>query len=225
MTRHARSNWNLLSALAGLLIGFPGQADADQGQPAAIVEQVAAPETGLELMDFLFDGTVIRLPDGETLRLAYLRSCIVETLTGGTVIVGKSQSQISDGGLVYREMVDCDGGGIAPTERQSQDVAGIVFRAPTDALEASPVTIYATKPLFAFSQPADELIIERLDPGFEERHRLSIADGRLDLAKTQVTLTAGGLYRATTDAGSAVFRISRRASGSSASIISRLVRL
>lgn len=58
-----------------------------------------------------------------------------------------------------------------------------------------------------------------------DRPRFSIADGRLDLAKTQVNLTAGGLYRATTDAGSAVFRISRRASGSSASIISRLVRL
>ena len=225
MRKHARSNWILLAALAGLLIGYPGQADADRGQPVAIVEDVAAPETGLELMDFLFDGTVIRLQDSETLRLAYLHSCIVETLTGGTVIVGKSQSQLSDGGLIYREMVDCDGGGIAPTEGQSQDVAGTVFRAPTEVLEASPVTIYSTTPLFVFSQQADELIVERLDPGFEERHRFSMADGRLDLANTLVTLTAGGLYRATTVSGSAVFRISRRANGSSAFIINRLVRL
>ncbi|MCZ6862325.1 MAG: hypothetical protein O7I42_18980 [Alphaproteobacteria bacterium] len=78
MRKHARSNWILLAALAGLLIGYPEQADADRGQPVAIVEDVAAPETGLELMDFLFDGTVIRLQDSETLTLAYLHSCIVE---------------------------------------------------------------------------------------------------------------------------------------------------
>ncbi len=100
-----------------------------------------------------------------------------------------------------------------------------VFRAPGSDNDEPLVIFYATKPVFAFAEPATELVIARVDPGFQEERRFPITGDRLDLAGEQVGLVVGGLYRATTEKGSVLFRVSRRATTTSSSVISRLVGL
>lgn len=212
--------------MAGLLLGLPARAEAAPAKPAAIIEDIQAAAVEFGPLDFLFEGTTINLAEGETLTLAYLRSCIVEAFKGGVVTVGRTQSEQAGGNLQYRQEVDCDGGGIVPTERQGQDVAGVVFRAPDSGNDEPLVIVYATKPIFAFAEPVTELFIKRLDPGFEEEpRRFPVTGNRLDLADGQVGLVVGGLYRATTEKGTILFRVSRRATATSSSIISRLIGL
>ncbi len=211
--------------MAGLLLGLPTPAETAPAKPAAIIEDIQAAAAEFGPLDFLFEGTTITLAEGETLKLAYLRSCIVEEFKGGVVTVGKIQSEQAGGNLQYRQEVDCDGGGIVPTERQGQDIGGVVFRAPDSDNDEPLVIVYATKPVFAFAEPATELVIARVDPGFQEERRFPVTGDRLDLAGEQVGLVVGGLYRATTEKGSVLFRVSRRATTTSSSVISRLVGL
>ncbi len=216
----------LIPVMAGLLLGLPAWAETAPAKPAAIVEDIQAAAAEFGLLDFLFEGTTITLAEGETLKLAYLRSCMVEAFEGGMITVGRTRSEQIGGKLQYREEVDCDGGGIVPTERQGQDLAGVVFRAPDSDKDEPLVMIYATKPIFAFAEPVTELVIVRVDTGFQEKkRRFPVTSDRLDLANEQVGLVAGGLYRATTERGSVLFRVSRRATSTSSSVISRLIGL
>ncbi len=215
----------LTPVMAALLLGLPVGAEAAPAKPAAIIEDIQSAAAEFGPLDFLFEGNTITLAEGETLTLAYLRSCIVEEFKGGVVTVGKKQSEPSGGNLQFRQVVDCDGGGIVPTERQGQEVAGVVIRAPDSDNDEPLVFVYATKPIFVFSEPVTELIIARVDPGFEDERRFPVTGDRLDLAREPVELVAGGLYRATTEKGSVLFRVSRRATATSSSVISRLIGL
>ena len=215
----------LIPVMAGLLLGLPTRAETAPAKPAAIIEDIQAAGAEFGPLDFLFEGTTITLAEGETLKLAYLRSCIVEEFKGGVVTVGKIRSEQAGGNLQYRQEVDCDGGGIVPTERQGQEIGGVVFRAPFSDNDEPLVIVYTTKPVFAFAEPATELVIARVDPGFQEERRFPVTGDRLDLAGEQVGLVVGGLYRATTEKGSVLFRVSRRATTTSSSVISRLVGL
>ena len=213
----------LIPVMAGLIVGLPAQADMTSPSPVAIIEDIKAEGVDFELLEFLSEGATIKLAKDETLKLAYLRSCIVEEFQGGIVTVGQTQSKLAGGVLRYRENVDCGGGSIIPTERQAQDVAGIVIRAPNLESDQPLVLVYATTPMFTFAEPVKELIIERMDPGSKEEHRFSVEGKWLDLADKQVQLAAGGLYRVTAGRSSTLLRISRKATASSSSVISRLV--
>ncbi len=149
----------------------------------------------------------------------------MEEFKGGVVTVGKTRSEQTGGNLQYRQKVNCDGGSILPTERQAQDVAGVAFRALGSDEDGPLLIIYATKPVFAFAEPVTELVIARVDLGFQEERRFPVTSDRLDLADEQVGLVAGGLYRATTEKGSVLFRVSRGATTTSSSVISRLIGL
>ncbi len=93
--------------------------------------------------------------------------------------------------------------------------------------------VSATKPNIAFIEPTKELTIDRVDPGKKNKKekyrfivkgaRLDLADHWLDSAGQRVRLVAGGHYRATSGARSVLFLISRDATETSSSIISRLV--
>jgi len=213
----------LIAVIAGLFISLSARADTTTHKPAAIIEDIKAAGVDFELLDFLFEGTTIKLAEDETLTLAYLRSCIVEEFKGGVITIGQSQSEFTGGNLRYRESVDCDGGGIVPTESQAQDVAGIVFRAPGLEGDQRLTMVYATAPVFAFSTPVKEVVIERMDADVGETQRFAVDGKRLDMAEKQVQLAAGGLYRATTENGSMLFRVSRKATAASTPVISRLV--
>ena len=57
--------------------------------PTALVEDVKSATAGVEFMDYVGNGQVIKLGPGDVLVLSYLKSCEHETITGGTVAVGR----------------------------------------------------------------------------------------------------------------------------------------
>ena len=171
-------------------------------------------------MEFLYEGNTIYLSGDETIKLSYLRSCIVEEFKGGVVTVGVTKSESEGGRLQYRETVDCDGGGIVPTSDQRQDAGGIVFRGIKISRS---IKIYATAPVFVFSKPVKELVIRREGSEGKEEYRFTVAGHMLDLAGKNVQLVAGGTYRAETEKESIKFYIVPEATATSSAAISRLI--
>jgi len=86
--------------------------------PAAIVEDVKGSASGVQFMDYLAPGKVIRLGADDSIVLDYLKSCWRETITGGTITVGIEQSEV-ESGKVQRTRTQCDAGRIqlAPHRR------------------------------------------------------------------------------------------------------------
>ena len=110
--------------LAGAL-AFPSVAAAADPFEVAVVESISGNSSGVEFMDYLHLGQVIRLSPSETLVLSYKASCLRETITGGTVTVGLDRSQVQSGD-VKRFVGPCVAGKIELTGAQS--VGGRIFR-------------------------------------------------------------------------------------------------
>src|SRR5258706_15347656 len=53
--------------------------------------------SGVEFMDYVRAGQVIRLGPHQTIVLSYMASCVRETITGGTVTVGTQRSEVQSG--------------------------------------------------------------------------------------------------------------------------------
>jgi hypothetical protein len=210
----------LISLIVVVLVGLPARTETTPAKPVAIIEDIQAEGVDFEPQDLVYEGKIIALGYDGTLKLAYLRSCIVEELKGGTVTVGRTQSELANPNQLTRQTtVKCDGGGIVPTEGQDEDAAGIAIRGPP------PVNVHSTMPVFVFVfiEPAKELIIKRVNPGEEEEYRIAVHGVRLDLADQPVRLVAGGHYRATSGERFVLFLISHDATESSSNVISRLV--
>jgi hypothetical protein len=87
--------------------------------PVAIVEDIESQSAGVELLDYVSAGQVIRLATSDRLVLGYLRSCWQETIIGGTVTVAAEQSEVRDG-KIERVKIRCDGAGIQLTFEQEE---------------------------------------------------------------------------------------------------------
>jgi hypothetical protein len=199
--------------------------------PVALVEDVKGSPPGVEFMDYVAAGKVIRLGPLDSIVLGYIRSCWRETISGGVIRVGADQSAVDDG-KVERAKVACDGGRMQLTTEQANHSGGMVFRdRPRRAQQAATaqLTIYGLSPVVEVGG-AGTLVIERIDqPG--ERHALSV-DARnllrgsfIDLAKADTALAAGGTYRATFGTRAAVFKVDAQARPGAAPVIGRLVRM
>jgi len=185
------------------------------GGPVAVVEEISGQPPGVDFMDYVEAGKVIKLGPHDRIILAYLKSCWRETITGGTVMVGSEQSRVQSGS-VERARIKCDGGRMELSPEVSVESAGLVSRSLEqqpggDAKTRPQITLYARTPIFDV-RAGDTLLIERLDqPG--ERLKLTLDPGQLvgqtfyDFAKANWLLAAGGVYRATLDAKQIVFKI------------------
>jgi hypothetical protein len=111
-------------ALAGVVAFASVAAAADPVEVA--LESISGNSSGVEFMDYLRLGRVIRLGPHETIVLSYRTSCVRETITGGTVTVGIDRSQVQSGEV---ERLDgrCDAGKMVLTGTQSE-IAGRTFR-------------------------------------------------------------------------------------------------
>ena len=210
----------LVAATAVLMFAAPARAQT----PVALVEEVRGNPAGVEFMDYLPTGKVIMLGPRDSIVLGYLTSCWHETITGGTVIVLREQSDVH-GGKVTRTKVMCDGGKIALTPRQANQSAGTSFR---DADEESPLTLYGLFPVIEAPAGAALLVVRTDRPG--ERHAATVPVRRgsrtsfLDFAAVNKALTAGGTYRASIGSREIVFRIDPGAKARGVPIIGRLLR-
>ena len=118
--------------LAGTLVLYttaPSLAEmtaTQRAQRVALVEEVKGKVTGVEFMDYVAPGTVIKLGPKDSIVLTYIKSCWRETITGGTVVIGVEQS-LFHLSKVEGVKVDCDRGG-QPVTGQQREVAASVFR-------------------------------------------------------------------------------------------------
>jgi hypothetical protein len=181
----------LVAASAGVLATFATPVSARGPSPllpTALVEDVKSPTAGIEFMDYVGNGQVIKLAPHDVLVLSYLKSCEHETITGGTVVIGMERSEVRDG-RIARTKVPCDGGQVRLTSAQAAQSAATAFR--LQSADNQPL-LFARAPVVQLpkdlSRQERALRIERTDRK-GERHELRIDDaaaaaGFYDLAKT-----------------------------------------
>jgi hypothetical protein len=160
-----------------------------------------------------------------------MKSCWRETITGGTVVVGAEQSMVHQSDI-QRVKVDCDGRGQQLNDRQARESAATVFRGLTPAQQSvSPpqVTIHGLSPIVEVNGDG-KLVIERLDKQ-GERHEAalrgkSLLRGRFyDFAAAKKALAPGGVYAASFDGQTIVFKVDPASKPGAAPVIGRLLRL
>jgi len=213
---------------AGLLVLV-----ASPQSPTAIVEDVKGSPPGIQVMDYVEPGKVIRLAPQQSIVLGYLRSCWHETIIGGTVTVGAERSDVQDG-MVMRSTVACEGSKMQLTAELANKSGAMVLRnVPQDgrreALQRPQFTLYGLSPVVEV-RPGGLLTIERLDKP-SATYKVDLRSDRLargaflDLAHVDVTLEAGGIYLAQAGSDEIVFKIDRNAQPGETPIIGRLLRL
>ncbi len=67
----------LIPLMVAVLVGLPARAETVPAKPVAIIEDIQAEGVDFGLLDLVYEGDIIALGYSGTLRLAYLRSCIV----------------------------------------------------------------------------------------------------------------------------------------------------
>lgn len=215
--------------MVGAAVVFGLVASAAAQAPVAVVEDVKGKVAGVEFMDYVAAGKVIKLGAKSSIVLGYMKSCWRETITGGTVVVGAEQSLVHQG-EVERVKVDCDASQMQLTDREASQSAATVFRSMTPAQQAAQpqIILYGLSPVVEVKRPGT-LVIERLDQQ-GERHEVTVGGKSLvrgkfyDLAKARTALTPGGVYLASFGAHKISFKIDPRAKGGSTPVIGRLLR-
>ena len=221
-----------------LVITVCVQAHAASAQtPVAIVEDVKGQIAGLEAMDYLVSGRTLWLAGDETVVIGYLKSCVRETIHGGTVKIGDKQSTV-EAGDIERARVECDAQRMMATPGQPLDSTGYVFRDAVAVSERMPdaprgpgpqFTLYGSSPLIELNGRGT-LVIARLDTkgeyfNFDIDQDMLLHGRFLDLAIRGKSLSPGGVYGARWQKRLVVFKIDSAARPGPTPILGRLLRL
>ncbi len=211
-----------------LLVGVVyGSAAATAQAPVAVVEEVESRSAGVEFMDYLTPGQVIRLSPGDAIVIGYMQSCWRENIQGGTVIVGSEQSSV-DGGTVDRTKIRCNGGQMRLATEQAEKSGALSFRRAASKSPLPQRTVHSLSPIIEVKTPG-KLVIERTDkPG--ERYEIDVTAAKLlrgaffDLGQESVLLAANGLYHVKTPSADVTIKIAPDARRDGVPVIARLVR-
>jgi hypothetical protein len=206
-------------------------ASAAAQAPVAVVEDVQGKVAGVEFMDYVAPGRVIKLGPKDALVLSYMRSCWREAISGGTVTVGEEQSVVRSG-KVERARVPCVPSRMQLSAREATQSAATVFRSMRrDAPAPRPpqLTLHGQSPIVEVNESRGRLVIERIDET-GERVEIAIAgpallrDKFFDLARTEIALKPGASYAASLGALKVEFRIAWEAQPGPTPVIGRLLR-
>jgi hypothetical protein len=220
------------TSIIAIAIVIAGITSAAAQSPVAIVEDVKGKVDGVEFMDYVVPGKVIKLGANGVVVLGYLNSCLRETITGGVAIVGSEESKTSLAD-VSREKVGCDTGKAQLTSREATQSAATTFRSIEPRAKAQPAgaqrIVYGLSPVIEVAQPG-KLVIERIDvPGQKIEAAVtakSLVKGKFyDLATAGQALMPGGTYAATSGPRTTVFKVDPAARPGASPIVGRLVRL
>jgi hypothetical protein len=216
----------ILAAMIGLIVST-GLAAAQA--PVAVVEDVQGPVSGVEFMDYVAPGKVIKLGQGGTVVLGYIKSCWRETITGvGTVIVGNQDSMVHLG-EAKTSKVACDSAHTQLIDRETGGESAATVVRGLDAKNSPRSTVYGLSPVIE-TTGRGKLVVERLDAK-GERYDLALTAASLvrgkfyDFAKAGTALTPGGVYEASQGSRKVVFQVDQSAQSGATPIIGRLVRL
>ena len=199
--------------------------------PVAVVEEVKGKPSGVEFMDYVAPGKVIKLRPKDSIVLGYMTSCWRETITGGTVLVGAEQSTVREGLDRTRQGRLRRGRPVCCCRSKTREGAGTDFRSLSNSRSAvlPQVTIYGLSPILEVKGPG-RLVVERLDKQ-GERHEVMVGKNSLlrgrfyDFAKTGKALTPGASYLARLGGQEIIFNIDPGAKPGATPVIGRLVRL
>jgi len=192
----------------------------------ALVEDVSGHPAGVQLMDYVEPGQVIRLGPGDRIVLGYLRSCVRETITGGTVTVGTERSEI-EAGKLERAKMRCDGARMLRAA-EAGPAAGMSFRGGPPRVVKPQFTLFGSSPMLELPSPG-KVVIDRIDQ-LGERYVVDIGIEELahaafyDFAETGKALKPGGIYRAGFARQELVFKIDEDAKPGRTPIVGRLLR-
>jgi hypothetical protein len=217
--------------LATAAFAIPDQALARAAAPlvpTALVEEVKSASAGIEFMDYVGAGEVIKLEPNDVLVLSYLKSCEHETITGGTIRVGAEKSEV-DGGKVVRSKVPCNGGQMKLSRQQANASGASSYRLQNAHFEP---TVYALPPVIQIpklrSGDGRTLVIERTNRSGEriavELDESLAGGGFYDLAKIDARLRRGALYTATLGSRTVTFKVNAKAKSGKTPVVSRLLR-
>ena len=211
-----------------LALSSPAAADS----PVAVVEEIQGKVTGAEFMDYVTPKSVIKIGDGGSIVLSYLKSCRRETISGaGTVVVGAEASTV-DLAVLKAEKTNCDSSQAQVTTRDTSGVAAILLRSVDQSkaasLPAPQLTLYGASPMVE-AKGRGTLTVRRLDL-VGERHQIALGGTQLkgrfvDFAGEDVALVPGGLYAATFKSQEIVFRVDAHAKPGATPIVGRLLRM
>jgi hypothetical protein len=96
----------------------------------ALVEDVTSASAGVETMEYVAPGKIIRLGPQDTIVLSYLSSCVRERIEGGVITVGREQSEVRSG-RVELLSTTCNSGRMSLAAEVASQSAGMVFRSVT----------------------------------------------------------------------------------------------
>lgn len=221
-----------MSRLIGAFVGvFCLAAPAAAESPVAIVEDVQGKVDGIEFMDYVVPGQIIKLGPNATLVLGYLKSCWRETITGGVVLVGPEASSVRLGD-VQRVKVPCDANAVQLSASEATQSAATTFRTLKTEPRSPPArlpTLYGVSPLVEAGS-GDLLAIERIDAEGEKftvalQKKLLLHNRFYDFAKAGKALTPGGTYLASLGSRRFTFQVDAHATSSPTPIVGRLLRL
>ena len=217
--------------LAGLLIVT---ATAAAQSPVAIVEDVSDRAAGVEFMDYVAKGKVIKLSGGGKLVLGYLKSCWRETISGGTVTIGDDQSEIQ-GGTAERVKVACEAAKMQLTAELASKSGAMAFRdmpkntRPSLTQLRPQFTLYGQAPLVEVAK-GSTVVIERVDkPG--ERYEIDgnavklVRGSFYDFAQDNKNLVPAGVYTASSGSVKLLFQVDPDAQPGQTPAAGRLIRL
>ena len=218
----------IVVCLGLLTLASPAAADS----PVAVVEDIKGKVTGAEFMDYVTARSVIKIADGGSVVLSYLKSCRRETISGsGTVVVGNEESVV-DQAVLKAEKTNCDSNQANATTKDTSGVAATLLRSAdrskAAALPEPQLTLYGASP-FVQAKGRGTLVVRRLDLS-GERHQIALGGTQLkgkfvDFAGENVALVPGGLYAASFKSSEIVFRVDAQAKPGATPIVGRLLRL
>jgi len=211
-------------ALAASVVGCVCPAAAQT--LAAVVEDVRG-NPGVGFMDYVEAGRVFQLGPKDSIVLGYIKSCVRETIAGGTITIGADRSHV-EAGRVERAIVACDAERMFLTSQPANETAGMVFRSwdRRRQLPEPQFTLFGASPIIQ-AAGGGRVIIERLD-ATNERHVVPLTKSPggdiFDFARSGAALVPGGLYRALANGHEMIFKVAASAKPGHTPVVGRLIR-
>jgi hypothetical protein len=186
----------------------------------AIVEDTSGAIEGVEPLDLLQEGREITLRPDSGLIISYLDSCQRENIRGGKVVIGKAQSDVTDGN-VARRRISCDPAALALTPEQANQSATLVFRKPPT--EEGVKFIAETRQPLVIAPDLKDITIEDVEREGAKR-TVKFVNGIADLTADHAVLRQGGLYRLSGGGRTLVFRVGKEATDAPLPLLMRVIR-
>ena len=214
---------NLAPLFAAICTSMLLAASASAQAPVvAILEEIAGASGKHEAFDELKSGERLELGAGGRAIVGYLGSCVRETIDGGTVVIGKDQSQI-DGGKVARETIPCEATQLVLSEEEAGKSATVAMR-PMPWVRETKQIVPSLSPLI-WVEAKGQLTVKRYDTEDQQVLTFPIKDGKVDLAEHRVELVPNGYYELQAGKKKMVIQIHSNAHTGAMPAMSRLVRL